>query len=306
MMREFHLGAYSRPLLFVLGAGIALGRTIEIPADRDFNLGSQKIRPAVGGALLAQAEQLVFTQIGESQARIIVATPDGVIRSMSPAIVNVHEQIYRALPRADGKVWLASRNPRRLADSLPALGFGAESQFIQLDLYTPAGELVDSARIVGPVTPFTSLPDPIGVWNHGIAFRAIDRAMLASVRGGNVQEVASFPEPEVFRGAWRITPEGKVVIIQLTSGRYQIGNSPVMQIPGVHKVIAAAFRDGSLYAVDEPHGPKVRVLKGDVAYDCVMRHPFRPRLIDVSGNHIYLANFAGRGERFSLPVPAVQ
>jgi hypothetical protein len=110
----------------------------------------------------------------------------------------------------------------------------------------------------------------------------------------------SAPVPAVRRKISLITAGGKVIVIERESGRYVIGNSPVMQIAGLKNVVAAAFRDGFLYAVGEARGSKVLVVKGDVAYECVMRHPFHPQLIEVSGKHIYMADFAGRGERFSV------
>lgn len=305
-----------RTLLISFGVVPGWGQVRTVTADLEFDLGSKNMGRVGRGALLAQRDRLVFVEIGERAARIKLATPDGVIQSISPDIVNVHEQIYKAMPLPDGNVWIVASGPHAFGEgygviadtpgaaplTLPrpvsASGLRGDNSYVQLDLYTPGGKRLDSARIEGTIM---SQERPIGVWSDGVVFWSVSRTVVASVSHGQVREIASAPLTTIRGSISLTTPQGKVIVIERSSGRYAIGDSPVMQLARLKDVIGAAFRDGCLCAMGERRGSKVLVVKGDVAYECVMRHPFRPQLIDASGTHIYLADFAGRGERFSVP-----
>jgi hypothetical protein len=230
-----------------MGVGQCAGQTVTVLADRDFSLGPKEIGPVGSGALLAQPDRLEFVGIGRRAARIVVADPDGVVQSTSPDIVNVHQQIYKAMPRPDGSVWVVASGPHAFAAgygavdvpgiaalttqrALSASGSRGDASFIQMDLYTPDGKRVDSARVGGP---FETVPRPIGVWDDGIVFRSLSRALLMSVSHGQTKEVASAAMPEVRRTLSLTTPDGKVIVIERESGRYVVADSPVMQISGL-------------------------------------------------------------------------
>jgi hypothetical protein len=84
----------------------------------------------------------------------------------------VHEQIYSALPRPDGSVWLISSGLYRFPESPVALPGNPVSthaeNYNELDLYSPAGDHLGSLRLLAEVAGSES---PIAAANDQLALR---------------------------------------------------------------------------------------------------------------------------------------
>lgn len=304
-------------------------RLLSPTAEFDLNAGSKAhhLGRIVRSSFAATPNGLTWVTIGE-KASLTSADLDGRILHSRSDLASVNAQIYAALPRQDGSVWLVSSGPHNLFDNFatgdfaigplaPPAGRASTpvAPYNQMDLYSPAGARLTSLRLLTPVDtwekPLAAANDQLvllSTTHAGFTSPQSELIRFGTVTGGQFKErtLVRLAPPVNFAFAL-LASNGDLLLINRTSGSMVVidpmtHRDSVVQLARPHPVRAAAVDANDLYLLSIDV-----VLKTDLAgqllstYRFHFSRRFEPVTLGVTASVLYLVDKAGRVERFQVP-----
>ncbi len=305
-------------LLLVLAAASLVfpqDRVLTPAAEFDLHAGLKLSRHArVRLTLSATPTGLTLVTIGENFAALTSADPNGRILHARSDLASVHAQIYGALPRPDGNVWLLSAGPNQAFGAYTELGNALPSRpvtgkfhsgpenYTDMDLYTPAGEHLEHLRLLRPVVP-------LAAGNDEIVLRVYPGQILyfGIAANGQFQKKTEVRlDPPVRFAFATMASNGEILLMDRQSGDMLIVDpkthrGSVVHLPKPYPVTAVSTDADAVYLLTGD-----TVLKADLQgrilaeHRLQFGHGFQPVAIAVTGPSIYLVNQSGVTERFEL------
>jgi hypothetical protein len=255
---------------------------------------------------------------------LIWADLDGHVRHVTPDIVSIDAEIYRALPVADGRMWVVAEGPHRLNQDgwlLPPLpssdvprGSHTQDEYNQLDLYSPNGDHLSSVRIRSDGPPAEMA---IAATADTLVFlRSLGdgHSRTAVVRFGTVadgrfhQTRAVAFEPAFGPTIPLLAGNGKLYLIDPVAGNMMVidpkaGGGRLLQPMEPHPVTAATVDGDFLYMLS---GSDLLQMNSDGAvlttYHLRLRRTLaRHPAIAVTGHSLYVGDGTDLIDRYELP-----
>lgn len=313
-------------MALVLAAGFALGQPVSPASEFDLVAKPHRFGRNARVYFVATPNGLTLAMIGDSNNVLLVsADPDGRILHSKSDLASVHAQIYAALPRPDGSVWLLSSSPDRMLDPFgvetgfgvadasprPPEGRGSSTgpNFNQLDLYSPAGDHLAFLRLLA----FAAIPVAAG--NNRLilrstsppGFKTPDTIYFGTVVDNQFKETSQVRlEPPVTGAIPILASNGDLLLIDRDSGNMVVIDpntkaGSVAHLAEPHRIQAAASDSGFLYLLSANSVLKV-ALTGQIllTYRPQLRRDFDPTSLGVSGNMLYLADKSAHVIRLHL------
>jgi hypothetical protein len=301
-----------RTVLWVLTAARLFGQML-LP-DAEFELTSQgKVHHASRGArcyFLATSKGLTFVRIDGGVASLATADLNGNALHSKSDFASVHARIDAALLSRDGSFWLVSEGPYRLSDD----AVEGRILFNELDLYSEAGEHLDSLRLAGPVggsgSAMAANRDEL-VWRSAVSphFNSSQTQLVhfgTAVKGKFKERTTARLEPPIFGAIPILTENGELLLIDKASGNMEVVDpnvkrGSVVNLADPRRVRAAAADGGFLYLLTAD-----AVLKTDFSgqvmatYGFESGHGFEPSCVGVTGESLYLVDKLGQVKRFAM------
>jgi len=301
-----------RTVLLVLTAARLFGQQVLSP-DAEFDLASQgKAHHASRVArcyFSARPNRLTFVRIDGGVASLSTADLNGRGLYAKSDFVSVHALINAALLRRDGSFWLVSDAPYRLDDAV-----GGRILFKELDLYSQAGEHLDSLRLLSPVggseSPIAANRDEL-VWRSAVSphFHSSQTQLVhfgTAVKGEFRERTTAKLEPPIFGAISILTEDGELLLIDKASGNMEVidpnaKRGSVVKLADPQRVRAAAVDGGFVYLLT-----RAAVLKTDFSgqvvatYGFQANRAFEPSCLGVTGQSMYLVDKLGHVERFAM------
>jgi hypothetical protein len=312
-----------RAVLLML-AGVSLFAQSQIlspDAEFDLNAGhkAQHGGRAVRCYFAATPSELTFVSIGENAVMFDSADLAGRILYSTSRLASVHAQIYAALPRSDGSVWLVSAGPHKWVDG-PAVGdmggapFARPDSFNELDLYSRSGRHLEALRLLSPAGGSAS---PIAADNDQLVLRSAASARFGppqsqfirfgkAVNGEFKERTAVRLEPAILGAIPILAENGSLLLIGKTSGTMEVidpqtRRGSIVRLAKPERVRAVAQEAGYLYLLSSD-----AVMKTDLAGQVLSTYRFQfvrgfePVCLGVTGRWLYLVDKFGHGQRFTI------
>ncbi len=268
---------------------------------------------------MANASGLTLLTINEEVVSLIAADLDGRIIHSRSDIASVHAQIYAALPRPDGSVWIVSAGPQAfggmspIGNARPVGGTNNPTYYQQLDLYSRSGEHRESLRIVnlvlGSEVPLAATDDELVLSTGGAPhFRSPDQFIrFGTVEAGRFKERTQVRlTPPIYGAIPVITQDGDLLLVNKRSGnmavidpKTKVGSVTPLAKP---QLIRAAATDAKfIYLLSSDSVVKID-RTGEVfsEYRFQFEHGFVPVAIAVTGHWLYLVERSGHALRYLL------
>ena len=298
-----------RTVVLVLTAVRLLGQVLS--PDAEFDLTSQaKTHHASRGArwyFSATPSGLTFLSIDGGVASLSTADLNGRVLHSKSDFASVHARIDGALLRRDGSFWLVSVGPYRLADD----SAGGRNFFNELDLYSAAGEHLESLRLMSPTG---RLESPLAANRDELVWRSADlhssQTQLVhfgeAVKGEFKERTTAKLEPPIFGAIPILTEEGELLLIDKASGTMEVADpsarrGSVVKLADPQRIRAATADGGFVYLLTADAVLKTS-LSGQVlaAYGFQSGRGFEPSCVGVTGELLYLVDKSGHAERFTM------
>jgi hypothetical protein len=251
---------------------------------------------------------LTLVRISENGVLLTSADLDGRILHSRADLASVHDQIYAALPRPDGSVWLVSGGPYRLLDA-----GGGGTLRNDLDLYSAAGKHIESLRLLAFVGGAES---PIAAGNDELVLRSAGSPRFppqnqvihfGTVLRGQFQERARVRLMPPVRGAIAtIAGNGELLLIDKKSGDIVVVDpktkgDTVVRLAEPRAVRAAAADGGYVYLLAADSVVKMDLAGHVIAtYYLQLGGGFEAVSLGVTGDLLYLLDKSGRVARFHV------
>lgn len=310
--------------VLALVAVSAAAQTQSLSPTAEFNLNANaKPGHILRSFLIATPDGLTFLAIGDKQVSLTSASLDGRILHSQPDLAAVNQQIFQAVPRPDGSIWVAYGGPYTLAGEfgLPMRPATPNNEFV---LFSRAGQQLKSLRMLVPNWRSESLI-AAGVDDDEVVLRSATHAGSLSAQeqmlhfgsvgaDGQLHERAQVKLQPVVSGAIAVLrSDGVLLLISKNTGNIVVVDpntkcGSVIRLAHPHPVRAVALDSNSLYQ----RVSNDTILKTDVAGEIVstihlqLGRGFQPTLLSVAGSLLYLADNSGRTERFTVPIIEVE
>jgi len=316
-----------RAVVFTVAACFAaVAQPLSPAAEFDLNPKPHHFGRAARIYFVATPNGLTLAMIGDNNVFLVSADPDGRILHSRSDLASVHAQIYAALPRPDGSVWLLSSSPYHLLEPFAAgTGFGVAdvspgrapagrgssttTNYNQLDLYTPAGEHLAFLRLLAnAAAPIAAGDDRLILRSTGApGFRLPQTVYFGTVVDNQFKEKTQVRiEPPVIGAIPVLTSNGDLLLIDKDTGNMVVIDpntkaGSIVRLVKPNRIRAAASDSGYVYLLSANAVIKTD-LTGQVlsTYRFQLRRGFDPSYLAVTGNSLYLADKSAHIARFRL------
>jgi hypothetical protein len=260
---------------FAQGA-LAQSQPLSPAAEFDLNMGVKPhhFSKYARSFIAVTSQGMTLVTIDENHVSLTSADLDGRVLSSKTDLASVNTEIYSALPRPDGSVWLLSGGPHRLSQDFSVVSdlgsaspashtmnlraSGATTNYTQMDLYNPAGEHLAAARLLafvaGAEVPIAAAKDEVVLRTqdiHGSGPQTLFH--FGTIADGKFSERTQVKVvPPVAGGLSLIATSGDFVLINRVSGsRLTINpktkNGTVVRLSKSVRVKAAASDSDYVY-----------------------------------------------------------
>jgi hypothetical protein len=253
---------------------------------------------------------LTFVSIDRGVASLSTADLNGNVLHSTSDFASVRAQIDSAILRQDGSFWLVSEGPYRLADN----AVEGRNFFNELDLYSAAGEHLESLRLLSPAGGSDS---PIAANRNELVLRSAASLHFNSLqaqlvhfgtaaKGQFTERTTVRLEPPIFGAIPILTANGDLLLIDKASGSMEVVDpnakrGSFVKLADPQRVRAAAVDVNFLYLLTSDAVLKMD-LPGQVmaTYRFQFGRGFEPSCVGATGNALYVVDRFGHGERFVM------